>query len=115
MSRAYASKTIAQWFPTEILIEIIQTLPKKDQLTLCRVSELFHDLCLPAINRVVVLDDYERAKTFLEGILANRNRADAIRSFTVTDGILNRPQQDRQVSSPKFEPSCSYDEQERNS
>ncbi|KAJ7366192.1 hypothetical protein DFH08DRAFT_833685 [Mycena albidolilacea] len=96
MRQAYASKTIAQWLPTETLIEIIETLPKTDQLTLCRVSELFHDLCLPAINRVVVLRDYAHAKTFLEGILANPSRACAIRSFTVTDRacILRRPQQD---------------------
>ncbi|KAJ7757296.1 hypothetical protein B0H14DRAFT_2976754 [Mycena olivaceomarginata] len=96
MRQAYASKTIAQWLPTETLIEIIETLPKTDQLTLCRVSELFHDLCLPAINRVVVLRDYDRAKTFLEGMLANPSRAGAIRSFTVTDRacILHRPQQD---------------------
>ncbi|KAJ7873677.1 hypothetical protein B0H13DRAFT_2348913 [Mycena leptocephala] len=71
MRRAYVSKTIAQWLPTETLIEIIEALPKTDQLTLCRVSELFqHDLCLPAINRVVVLRDYDRAKTFLEGMIA---------------------------------------------
>jgi hypothetical protein len=78
MRQAYASRTIAQWLPTETLIEIIEILPKTDQLTLCRVSELFHDLCLPAINRVVVLRDYDHAKTFLEGILANPSRACAI-------------------------------------
>ncbi|KAF8144193.1 hypothetical protein K438DRAFT_2029279 [Mycena galopus ATCC 62051] len=94
---AYESKTISQWLPTETLIEIIQTLPKIDQLTLCRVSELFHDLCLPAINRVVVLRDYDRAKAFLEGMLENPSRVDAIRSFTVTDRarILHYTPEDR--------------------
>jgi hypothetical protein len=118
MRRAYVSKTIAQWLPTETLIEIIEALPKTDQLTLCRVSELFqHDLCLPAINRVVVLRDYDRAKTFLEGMVANPSRADVIRSFTVTDRarILHRPQQDWQVSPLKFKPSCSHNEQQQNS
>ncbi|KAJ7511573.1 hypothetical protein B0H11DRAFT_708299 [Mycena galericulata] len=100
MRPTYASKTIAQWLPTETLMEIIETLPKTDQLTLCRVSELFNDLCLPAINRVVVLCDYDHAKTFLEGMLGNPSRAGAIRSFTVTDrtriqcGMLHHPQRD---------------------
>lgn len=80
-----ASKTIAQRLPNEILTEIIETMPKPDQLTFCRVSELFHRLCLPVLYRVVVLGDYERAKTFLELIAAHPGRAEAIRSFTVTE------------------------------
>ncbi|KAJ7206635.1 hypothetical protein GGX14DRAFT_637731 [Mycena pura] len=66
---------IAQWLPTETLIEVIEALSRTDQLTFCRLSKLFHNLCLPLINRVVVLRDYDHAKTFLERLLADPSRA----------------------------------------
>ncbi|KAJ7715875.1 hypothetical protein B0H14DRAFT_3013633 [Mycena olivaceomarginata] len=87
MRQAYASKTIAQWLPTETLIEISRLF--QTQTTFSRPLSACH-------KPVVVLRDYDRAKTFLEGMLANPSRAGAIRSFTVTDRacILHRPHQD---------------------
>ncbi|KAJ7268159.1 hypothetical protein B0H12DRAFT_1097302 [Mycena haematopus] len=82
-----SSATITDRLPIETLTEIIVALPKTDQLTLCRVSQLWSELCLSVINRAVVLGDFATAKTLLEGILAKPGRAGAIRSFAVKGNV----------------------------
>ncbi|KAJ7434871.1 hypothetical protein FB451DRAFT_1571807 [Mycena latifolia] len=79
--RAY--KAISRWLPNEVITQIIQAASKEDQASLCRVSKLFHGLCLPIFNRTVRLGHYGRASTFCAAIIANPTRALAIRSFTV--------------------------------
>ncbi|KAJ6448347.1 hypothetical protein C8R45DRAFT_1133118 [Mycena sanguinolenta] len=79
--------TITDRVPVEILNDIVVALPTKDQLSLCRVSQFWNELCLPVITRVVVLRNFARAKIFLEGILKKPDRADAIRSFSVEKDV----------------------------
>ncbi|KAJ7687232.1 hypothetical protein B0H17DRAFT_1070355 [Mycena rosella] len=40
-------KPVAEWLPNETIIEILQVVSRPDQVALCRVSKLFHALCLP--------------------------------------------------------------------
>lgn len=82
-------------------------------MTFCRVSELFHRLCLPVLYRVVVLGDYERAKTFLELIAAHPGRAEAIRSFTVTERarVFDGTEHNRQVFRLNSRPAFTHNQQ----
>ncbi|KAJ7732605.1 hypothetical protein DFH07DRAFT_846422 [Mycena maculata] len=82
--RYKAYMVITRWLPNEIISEIIQSTPKADQATLCRVSKLFSGLTLPILNREVhILDaDYSSA-AFFSGLIANPARAEAIRCFSV--------------------------------
>ncbi|KAJ7127556.1 hypothetical protein C8R43DRAFT_696548 [Mycena crocata] len=83
------SKAILRWFPNEILIEILLNATKADQVSLCRVSKLFHKLCLPVLNRVVELDrpgGLDSTTAFCSALIQNPTRAEAIRSFTATIG-----------------------------
>ncbi|KAJ7734838.1 hypothetical protein B0H16DRAFT_1577373 [Mycena metata] len=74
---------IFQRLPNEVIAEIIGVASKVNQATLCRVSKLFNDLCLPTLYRVVLLEDYAAALAFTSTLLANTTRAATIRSFTV--------------------------------
>ncbi|KAJ7184712.1 hypothetical protein C8R46DRAFT_1064858, partial [Mycena filopes] len=69
--------------PTEVLTEIIQNTSKADQVALCRVSHLFQTLSLPVLYRVVRLVARRGAPAFCEALVANPERAKAVRSFTV--------------------------------
>ncbi|KAJ6566982.1 hypothetical protein B0H19DRAFT_1139059 [Mycena capillaripes] len=80
--RAY--RAISRWLPNEVIIEIIQFTAKADQAALCRVSKLFHGLCLPILNREVHLKSYRCAVAFCSTIVKTPIRADAVRSITVS-------------------------------
>ncbi|KAJ6548138.1 hypothetical protein DFH09DRAFT_1087257 [Mycena vulgaris] len=56
---------------------------RKDQGSLCRVSKLFQELCLPVLNRIVELGHYASAIVFCSAIIENPSRGQTIRSFTV--------------------------------
>ncbi|KAJ6566975.1 hypothetical protein B0H19DRAFT_716308 [Mycena capillaripes] len=81
--RAY--RAISRWLPNEVIIEIIQFTAKADQAALCRVSKLFHDLCLPILYREVHLKSYGCAAAFCSIIMKNPIRADAVRSIIAPD------------------------------
>ncbi|KAJ6462534.1 hypothetical protein C8R45DRAFT_1080640 [Mycena sanguinolenta] len=57
---------ITDRLPLEILIEIVAALSRKDQLSLCRVSQLWNELCINDIYRLVSLGAFPTAKIFLE-------------------------------------------------
>ncbi|KAJ6462529.1 hypothetical protein C8R45DRAFT_1027024 [Mycena sanguinolenta] len=82
--------TITDRLPPEILTEIVAALRQKDQLSLCLVSQLWSELCLHAIYRLVDLPKFPKAKVFVEGIQANPARASAIQSFTVDQYVYSR-------------------------
>ncbi|KAJ7100517.1 hypothetical protein C8R44DRAFT_353368 [Mycena epipterygia] len=81
-----AHKAISRWLPNEVLTEIIEAFPNlADRASLCRVSKLFHALCLPILYRVVHLDvNLHSAVTFSSSLKENSTRADAIRHLIVT-------------------------------
>ncbi|KAJ7603821.1 hypothetical protein FB45DRAFT_1013855 [Roridomyces roridus] len=76
--------------PNEVLTEIIRCAKKPDQATLCRVSRLFHGLVLPILNRAISLNLVDKEgcayepvlKQFLQSLIRNPERADAVRSLT---------------------------------
>ncbi|KAJ7490807.1 hypothetical protein FB451DRAFT_1361557, partial [Mycena latifolia] len=78
--RAY--KAISRWLPNEIIAEIIQAAPKSDQASLCRVSKLFHALCLPILYRVVHLQTSASVEAFCTAVLSNTALSELVRSFT---------------------------------
>ncbi|KAF7341921.1 hypothetical protein MSAN_02048000 [Mycena sanguinolenta] len=69
--------------PNELLVQIIQHSPAGKQAILCRLSRLFHDLCVPVLYRVVEIKDSDSVALFCSAIIANPSRAGAVRSFTV--------------------------------
>ncbi|KAJ7490842.1 hypothetical protein FB451DRAFT_626516 [Mycena latifolia] len=79
--RAY--KAISRWLPNEVITQIIEVAPKEDQASLCRVSKLFHGLCLPVLCRTVQLGHYASASAFCSAIIANPSRGQAVRSLNV--------------------------------
>ncbi|KAJ6608053.1 hypothetical protein B0H10DRAFT_2069157 [Mycena sp. CBHHK59/15] len=76
-------KEIIRWLPNEAITEIIQHTSRVDQVALCRVSKLFHGLCLPVLNRVVHLNELLTASAFLSSLIDNPTRAESVRSFSV--------------------------------
>ncbi|KAJ7467475.1 hypothetical protein FB451DRAFT_393759 [Mycena latifolia] len=78
--RAY--KAISRWLPNEIITEIIQAAPQSDQASLCRVSKLFHGLCLPLLYRAVRLKTRSSIEAFCAAVLSNNALAELVRSFT---------------------------------
>ncbi|KAJ7651183.1 hypothetical protein FB45DRAFT_859787 [Roridomyces roridus] len=85
--RLKARMCIALWLPNEVLTEIIKYSSKSDQAALCRVSKLFYALVLPILNHAVVLDfrrDNESHNHFARALIKNPERADTIRSLTIT-------------------------------
>ncbi|KAJ7100512.1 hypothetical protein C8R44DRAFT_888321 [Mycena epipterygia] len=87
-----AHKAISRWLPNEVLTEIIEVVPNlADRASLCRVSKLFHALCLPILYRVVHLDvNLHSAVTFSSSLKENPARADAIRHLIVTSTMYYR-------------------------
>ncbi|KAJ6548184.1 hypothetical protein DFH09DRAFT_1169933, partial [Mycena vulgaris] len=81
-----AHKTISRWLPNEILAEIIQAAAKADQASLCRVSKLFHDLCLPVLYRSVYLGHCDSGVAFCSSLIEHPTRADLVREFKVAPG-----------------------------
>ncbi|KAJ7100513.1 hypothetical protein C8R44DRAFT_859384, partial [Mycena epipterygia] len=107
--RAY--KAISRWLPNEVLTEIIQAVPKlADQASLCRVSKLFYDLCLPVLYRVVHLDvKLHSAVTFSSSLKENSTRADAIRHLIVTHiAVHSGPPPDRGVVTKTITESLKF-------
>ncbi|KAF7361567.1 hypothetical protein MSAN_01190600 [Mycena sanguinolenta] len=80
---------ISRWLPNELLVYIIQYSRKADQATLCRLSKLFRDLCLPALNREVKIKSSRFIAPFCSAILENPSRADAVRSVTLAIPYYN--------------------------
>ncbi|KAJ7467476.1 hypothetical protein FB451DRAFT_1401484 [Mycena latifolia] len=78
--RAY--KAISRWLPNEIITEIIQAAPQPDQASLCRVSKLFHGLCLPLLYRVVRLKTRASVEAFCIAVLSNTALTEFVRWFT---------------------------------
>ncbi|KAJ6462527.1 hypothetical protein C8R45DRAFT_1027019 [Mycena sanguinolenta] len=81
--------TITDRLPPEILTEIVAALRRKDQLSLCLVSQLWSALCLHEIYRFVALGNFPKAKLFVERMQTNPARASAIQSFTVARGVCS--------------------------
>ncbi|KAJ7490811.1 hypothetical protein FB451DRAFT_1552416 [Mycena latifolia] len=79
--RAY--KAISRWLPNEIIIEIIQAASQSDRASLCRVSNLFHALCLPVLYRIVHLQTRASAEAFGPTILSDTALGPLVRSFTM--------------------------------
>jgi hypothetical protein len=78
------SKAISEWFPNEIITQIIEAAPQTaDREALCRASKLFHGLCAPILYRTVVLDNFISVAAFCSAVLSNRALAELVRSFTV--------------------------------
>jgi hypothetical protein len=73
----------AIYFPNEILTEILRAVPQSDQTALCRVSKLFHALCLPILYRVVHLKDLKSIDSFCSSVLSNATARESLRSFKV--------------------------------
>ncbi|KAJ7687273.1 hypothetical protein B0H17DRAFT_1332511 [Mycena rosella] len=78
-----AHKAISQWLPNEIITEIVQAAPRSDQASLCRVSQLFHDLILPILYRVVDLEASASVADFGGTVLSNAALAGLVRSYSV--------------------------------
>ncbi|KAJ7619668.1 hypothetical protein FB45DRAFT_931373 [Roridomyces roridus] len=80
------SITITLWLPNEVITEIFLHLPRADQLTLCRVSKLFHGLVLPILLQKVVLSpkwsNSSTLKAFCTALIENPARTDSVRSLT---------------------------------
>ncbi|KAJ7619894.1 hypothetical protein B0H17DRAFT_1340776 [Mycena rosella] len=66
-----AHKAISRWLPNETITEIVQAAPRSDQASLCRVSKLFRDLCLPILYRVVELEADASVADFGATVLSN--------------------------------------------
>ncbi|KAJ7627236.1 hypothetical protein FB45DRAFT_1060007 [Roridomyces roridus] len=85
-----ARMVITLWLPNEVLTGIIRCANKPDQATLCRVSKLFHGLVLPIINRAISLECLDKKgrpcertlNSFLQSLIRNPERAEAVRSLT---------------------------------
>ncbi|KAJ7625784.1 hypothetical protein FB45DRAFT_1060413 [Roridomyces roridus] len=75
--------------PNELLIEIIENVPKADLPSLCRVSKLLRNLTLPTLNRHVVffIDCYPFV-AFCSALIANPTRGSAIKSFALLQSDL---------------------------
>ncbi|KAJ7687267.1 hypothetical protein B0H17DRAFT_1136390 [Mycena rosella] len=78
-----ANKAISRWLPNEIITEIVQAAPRSDQASLCRVSKLFRDLCLPILYRVVDLQANASVAEFGHTVLSNPALAGLVRSYSV--------------------------------
>ncbi|KAJ7687645.1 hypothetical protein B0H17DRAFT_1180796 [Mycena rosella] len=78
-----AHKAISRWLPNETITEIVQAAPRSDQASLCRVSKLFRDLCLPILYRVVDLEADASVADFGDTVLSNAALAGLVRSYSV--------------------------------
>jgi hypothetical protein len=78
-------KSISQWFPNEVMSEIIQAAPRLDQVALFRTCKLFHALGVPILYRVVDLNDYTSIEGFCSTVLANPTKfGELVRSLSIT-------------------------------
>ncbi|KAJ7619577.1 hypothetical protein FB45DRAFT_1095891 [Roridomyces roridus] len=86
---------ITRWFPNEILAKTIQNARRADQVTLCRVSKLFHAVALPCLLRIVSLDtdteDSGVLEAFCSAIIRNPARAESFLSRHPTITHLSLP------------------------
>ncbi|KAJ7612236.1 hypothetical protein FB45DRAFT_875114 [Roridomyces roridus] len=96
---------ITRWLPNEVLIRIIRDAKRVDQVTLCRVSKLFHALSWPILYRTVVLHlDDTGLSAFCYSLIENPERADAIRSFTLKEAKQVAPLLRFDHYAPNFSP-----------
>ncbi|KAJ7777164.1 hypothetical protein B0H16DRAFT_1712208 [Mycena metata] len=87
--RAY--KSIARWLPNEVITEIIQAAPPRDQASLCRTTKLFEGLGVPILYRVVNLqvEDAESIEAFCSTIASHTSKfAKLVRSFTANANLM---------------------------
>ncbi|KAJ7490806.1 hypothetical protein FB451DRAFT_1221120 [Mycena latifolia] len=84
--RAY--KAISRWLPNEIITEIIRAAPQADRASLCRVSKLFHALCLPVLYRVVHVQTRASAEAFGLSVLSDTALGPLVRSFKIDRGCF---------------------------
>jgi hypothetical protein len=75
-------KAISRWLPNEIITEIVCAVPWADQASLCRVSKLFHGICLPVLYRVVQLKSARGITSFCNTVPSNPAIAGYVRSLT---------------------------------
>ncbi|KAJ7036524.1 hypothetical protein C8F04DRAFT_1394125 [Mycena alexandri] len=78
-----ASKSIVRWLPNEVISEIIQAAPPRDQASLCRATKLFEGLGVPILYRVVDLKTGASTKAFCSTIASYTAKfAKLVRSLT---------------------------------
>ncbi|KAJ7675123.1 hypothetical protein B0H17DRAFT_1081525 [Mycena rosella] len=73
-------KGITRWFPYEIITQIMEATPRADQASLCRVSSMFHDLCVPLLYSVVQICHRHNALAFYSALVENPKVLESIRS-----------------------------------
>jgi hypothetical protein len=78
-------KAISEWFPNEIISEIIEAISQRDRATLSRASKLFYANTLPVLYRDVELHGYKDLGGFSSAILSNSVLPELVRSLKVTD------------------------------
>ncbi|KAJ7732579.1 hypothetical protein DFH07DRAFT_780877 [Mycena maculata] len=74
---------ISTLLPNELLIQVIDAAPKADQVTLCRVSKLFHALAVPAVYGAVNLPKYTSIISFCSAVLSNASLAKCVQSINI--------------------------------
>ncbi|KAJ6548173.1 hypothetical protein DFH09DRAFT_629305 [Mycena vulgaris] len=72
-------KAISRWLPNEIITEIVQAALLNDQASLCRVSKLFHVICLPVLYRAVRLGDTYTSLAAFWSTVSNSSVAELVR------------------------------------
>ncbi|KAJ7490857.1 hypothetical protein FB451DRAFT_626723 [Mycena latifolia] len=82
------STAIYRGLPNEIITEIIVAALQTDRASLCRVSQLFHALCLPVLYGVVRLETHASAVAFCSAIISNSALAALVRSLTVASSCF---------------------------
>ncbi|KAJ7468033.1 hypothetical protein FB451DRAFT_1257848 [Mycena latifolia] len=81
-------KTIVPWLPNEIIIQIIQAVPRcADRGVLCRTSRRFHSLSAPVLYWSVELRTPVSIVAFCFAVLSNSALAELVRSFTVVETL----------------------------
>ncbi|KAJ7500495.1 hypothetical protein B0H11DRAFT_2275746 [Mycena galericulata] len=78
-------KAISRWLPNEVTTLVIQAAPRADQVTLCRVSKLFHALSMPVVYRIVHLKDPSEIQAFCSAVLSNPALPQLVRSVVYQD------------------------------
>ncbi|KAJ7473380.1 hypothetical protein FB451DRAFT_1249135 [Mycena latifolia] len=82
MDSAQKGEAITQWLPNEIITEVIEATNSADLLSLCRVSRLFHELCLPIVYRSVQVVHRTQTLAFCTALFETPTRAEFVRSFS---------------------------------
>ncbi|KAJ6548169.1 hypothetical protein DFH09DRAFT_1169906 [Mycena vulgaris] len=82
MASTQQGEAITEWLPNEIITEILEATTKTDQASLCRVSRLFRELCVPVLYRTVQLRHLTGALAFCLALIESPSRGQFIRSFS---------------------------------